>query len=108
MGQLRTPGAGRQGSTGAGRRLYDMLRRQITEGALPAGGRVPSTRALAAESGVSRTTVTAVYEQLAAEGFIVTSAGRVARVAGQLAPAVALPGRRARPAPRLSVFGRRV
>ena len=86
-----------------------MLRRQMADGTLSAGARVPSTRALAAELGVSRTTVTAVYEQLAAEGFIVTSAGRVARVASQLAPAAALrPSRRARPAPALSVFGRRV
>ena len=108
MGQLRAPAAGHSGAAGVGRRLYDLLRRQMGDGTLPAGGRVPSTRALAAELGVSRTTVTAVYEQLAAEGFIVTSAGRVARVASQLAPAAAAPGRRARPAPSLSVFGRRV
>jgi len=85
-----------------------MLRRQMADGTLSADARVPSTRALAAELGLSRTTVTAVYEQLAAEGFIVTSAGRVARVASQLAPAAAAPGRRVRPAPLLSVFGRRV
>jgi GntR family transcriptional regulator/MocR family aminotransferase len=109
MGQLRTPDARRPGAAGAGRRLYDLLRRQLTDGTLGAGARVPSTRALAAEFGLSRTTVTAVYDQLAAEGFIVTSAGRVARVAMQLAPAVApKPGRRARPAPSLSVFGHRV
>ena len=107
MGQLRAP-AKHPGATGAGRRLYDMLRRQVNDGTLCAGGRVPSTRALAAEFGVSRTTVTAVYDQLAAEGFIVTSAGRVARVAGQLAPAVASPGGPVRSAPPLSVFGRRV
>jgi len=115
MGQLRTPaaedhGADRAGRAGgAGRRLYDMLRRQMVDGTLPAGTRVPSTRALAAEFGVSRTTVTTVYDQLAAEGFIVTSAGRVARVASQLAPAAApRPGRRAHAAPPLSAFGRRV
>ncbi|MBL8344315.1 MAG: PLP-dependent aminotransferase family protein [Rubrivivax sp.] len=115
MGQLRAPAV--RGSAapasrrapGPGRRLYDMLRRQMADGALPAGARVPSTRALAAELGLSRTTVTAVFEQLAAEGFIVTSVGRVARVASQLARAeVPRPGRRVRPAPRLSVFGRRV
>jgi GntR family transcriptional regulator/MocR family aminotransferase len=109
MGQLRTPAAKYPGAAGAGRRLYDMLRRQMANGTLSAGARVLSTRALAAELGVSRTTVTAVYDQLAAEGFIVTSAGRVARVASQLAPAAASrPGRRVRPAPSLSVFGRRV
>ena len=50
----------------------------MTDGTLSAGTRVPSTRARAAESGVSRTTVTAVYDQLAAEGFIVTSAAPTA------------------------------
>ncbi|HEU0200809.1 MAG TPA: PLP-dependent aminotransferase family protein [Burkholderiaceae bacterium] len=111
MGQFRTPPGHRPGATGAGRRIYDLLRSQIAEGTLPSGARVPSTRALAADLGVSRTTVTAAYEQLAAEGYLVTSAGRVARVASPLV-APALPGpraaRRARPAPRLSEFGRRV
>jgi GntR family transcriptional regulator/MocR family aminotransferase len=108
MGQLRTPSA-RRGATGAGRRIYDMLRAQIADGTLSAGARVPSTRALAADLGVSRTTVTAAYEQLAAEGFIVTSGGRVARVASPLVPpAPPRPSRRAAPAPRLSAFGRRV
>lgn len=95
--------------TRVGRSLHELLRRQMSDGTLPAGGRMPSTRALAIEYGVSRTTVTAVYEQLAAEGFIVTSAGRAARVASQLAPAELPPaGRRARSAPPLSLFGQRV
>lgn len=109
MGQFHAPEVRHPGATGAGRRLYDLLRRQMTDGTLSAGGRVPSTRALAAELGVSRTTVTAVYDQLAAEGFIVTSAGRVARVASQLAPAATpQPSRRVRSGPPLSTFGRRV
>ncbi|MGM9487325.1 PLP-dependent aminotransferase family protein [Ideonella sp. YS5] len=108
MGQLKAP-VRRPGATGAGRRIYDLLRAQIAGGSLPPGARAPSTRALAAELGVSRTTVTAAYEQLAAEGFLVTSAGRAARVAGPLLPRVALvtkrrPGRQAS----LSTFGRRV
>src|SRR5438045_1470087 len=111
MGQLHTAVAGQPGAAGAGagRRLYQMLRRQMDDGTLPVGARVPSTRALAAEFGMSRTTVTTVYEQLAAEGFIVTSAGRVARVTGQPGPAAApQPGRRVRSAPSLSAFGQRV
>ncbi len=92
-----------------GRRLYEQLRRQMNDGTLCAGSPVPSTRTLAAEFGVSRTTVTAVYEQLAAEGFIVTAPGRVARVASQLTP-LAPPGprRRALLQPKLSAYGRRV
>jgi GntR family transcriptional regulator/MocR family aminotransferase len=68
-------------SRGAQRRIYARLRAQIEGGTLAAGVKLQSTRALAAELGVSRTTVTAVYEQLAAEGFVVTSAGKAARVA---------------------------
>ena len=95
----------------AGRRIYDLLRSQIADGTLAAGAQVPSTRALAADLGVSRTTVTAAYEQLAAEGFLATSVGRVARVASPLAAPArsdAKPKRRSTTAPTLSDFGRRV
>jgi GntR family transcriptional regulator/MocR family aminotransferase len=99
---------------GTGRRIYDLLRAQMADGTLPAGARLPSTRALAADLGVSRTTVTAAYEQLAAEGFVLTSVGRAACVAAApagaaatLAPRAATPRRGSR-APALSAFGRRV
>lgn len=69
-------------SRGAQRRIYAKLRAQIEDGTLAAGTKLVSTRAIAAELGVSRTTVTAAYEQLAAEGFVTTSAGKAARVAG--------------------------
>lgn len=111
MGQFFQSTAQRPGATGAGRRIYDLLRAQIADGTLPPGTRAPSTRALAAELGVSRTTVTAAYEQLAAEGFLVTSTGRVARVtSAPLAPApsAVTAARRAGFAPSLSEFGRRV
>ncbi|MBP0619490.1 PLP-dependent aminotransferase family protein [Cupriavidus consociatus] len=111
MGQFRPPGGTRPGATGAGRRIYDLLRAQIADGSLPPGAPAPSTRALAAELAVSRTTVTAAYEQLAAEGFLVTSAGRAARVASALAapalPASAGTPRLASHLP-LSRFGRRL
>ncbi|MDM0039308.1 PLP-dependent aminotransferase family protein [Variovorax sp. J22G21] len=96
---------------GAGRRIYDLLRAQIADGTLPAGARAPSTRALAADLGVSRTTVTAAYEQLAAEGFLATSLGRAARVASPPATVVNHSGpsdRRGKAALALSAFGRRV
>jgi GntR family transcriptional regulator / MocR family aminotransferase len=111
MDQFPRPSNRRHGATGAGRRIYDLLRAQIADGTLPPGSRAPSTRALAAELGVSRTTVTAAFEQLAAEGFLVTSSGRAARVAGP-------PGMTAEPGtpkdkpaksdPVLSNFGRRL
>jgi GntR family transcriptional regulator/MocR family aminotransferase len=111
MGQFRQPTDHRSGATGAGRRIYDLLRAQIADGTLPPDARAPSTRTLAAELGVSRTTVTAAYEQLAAEGFLVTSTGRVARIASPLvAPAApgTSSGRHAKSAPILSEFGRRL
>jgi len=96
---------------GSGRRIYDLLRSQIGDGTLRPGARITSTRALAAELGVSRTTVTAVFEQLAAEGFLMTSAGRAARVAAPLAasrPSKTTAKQPAVAAPALSAFGRRI
>ncbi|MCS7234545.1 MAG: PLP-dependent aminotransferase family protein, partial [Armatimonadota bacterium] len=50
--------------------LARQLRSTILEGRLRAGTRLPSTRALAASLGCSRTLVTRAYEELAAEGFV--------------------------------------
>ncbi len=112
MVHSKVVGHRRQGASGAGRRIYELLRAQIEEGSLPLGAKVPSTRALAAELAVSRTTVTQAYEQLVAEGFLETAPGRVARVAS--VPAVPTDAGRERPEgrapgpPPLSEFGRRV
>ena len=81
MGQLRSSlKSGKSRANGAGRRLYEHFRAQLADGRLKVGDGLPSTRVQATESGMSRTTVSAVYDQLAAEGFIVTSPGRAARV----------------------------
>ena len=90
MVQFKPPAGHLRGATGAGRSIYELLRSQMADGTRPADAAVPSTRSLAAELGVSRTTVTAAFEQLVAEGYLVTSAGRVARVAKPLAAAVPL------------------
>ena len=66
------------------KRIYEMFKSQIVEGNLRIGAKLPSTRALAIEQGISRTTVTVVYEQLAAEGYIETSVGAAPRVAAVL------------------------
>ena len=52
------------------RQLATALRQAIVEGNVGAGARLPSTRVLAAELGIARSTVVAVFEQLAAEGYI--------------------------------------
>ncbi|WP_332696749.1 MocR-like pyridoxine biosynthesis transcription factor PdxR [Bosea sp. (in: a-proteobacteria)] len=63
------------------RGIYSALKAQIGAGVYRPGAALPSTRALAAELGVSRTTVTAAYEQLLSEGFISGRQGARARVA---------------------------
>jgi GntR family transcriptional regulator/MocR family aminotransferase len=52
------------------RQLYDGLRQSILNGRLAPGVRLPATRRLAEELGVSRNTVLNAYEQLLAEGYL--------------------------------------
>jgi GntR family transcriptional regulator / MocR family aminotransferase len=92
------------------REIYDGLKGQIASGAYGPGALLPSTRALAAELDVSRTTVTAVYEQLLAEGFLETRQGGKTRVSSALArPVSSVTRRTSRSQPaRLSGYGRRI
>jgi GntR family transcriptional regulator/MocR family aminotransferase len=57
------------------RQVYAGLRQAILTGAFQSGGRLPSTRDLAQQLGVSRTVVLLAYEQLLAEGFAVGRPG---------------------------------
>jgi GntR family transcriptional regulator/MocR family aminotransferase len=57
------------------------LRAAIRDGRLEAGARLPSSRGLAAEVGVSRGVVTSAYDQLVAEGYLQTRQGAPVRVA---------------------------
>ncbi|WDD90238.1 PLP-dependent aminotransferase family protein (plasmid) [Burkholderia sp. FERM BP-3421] len=57
------------------RQLYDLIRRGILDRILTAGQKLPSTRALAVELGISRITVSLVYERLAAESYVLTVSG---------------------------------
>lgn len=50
--------------------LFAALRDGIVSGRLPAGLRLPASRTLAAQYGISRGTVSTVYEQLAAENYV--------------------------------------
>jgi GntR family transcriptional regulator / MocR family aminotransferase len=50
--------------------IYEQLRDRIVAGDLKTENRLPPSRALAIELGVSRSTTVAAYEQLSAEGFI--------------------------------------
>ncbi|MEM7375939.1 MAG: PLP-dependent aminotransferase family protein [Pseudomonadota bacterium] len=53
--------------------LYDAIRFQISSGGVSSGARMPSTRTLASELQLSRTTVSTAYEQLKSEGYLKSS-----------------------------------
>ncbi|MFF4170663.1 PLP-dependent aminotransferase family protein [Streptomyces sp. NPDC001744] len=100
-----------------GRALQEALREAVRSGRLAAGTRLPSSRELAADLGVSRGLVTEAYEQLTAEGYLRsdrgagTWVGGAARAAvrGARDPAAGTPGVRVdfRPGtPDLSLFPR--
>jgi len=57
------------------RQIYDSFRSAILSGQLHPGQRVPSTRVLAAEVGVSRFPVLNAYAQLLAEGYLQSHVG---------------------------------
>lgn len=63
------------------RQLYERLRAEILEGQLEAGARLPSTRVLASQLGVSRNTTALAYQQLLLEGYIESHVGHGTRVA---------------------------
>lgn len=58
-----------------GRALQEALREGVRTGRLTAGTRLPSSRELAADLGVSRGLVTEAYEQLTAEGYLRSDRG---------------------------------
>jgi GntR family transcriptional regulator/MocR family aminotransferase len=57
------------------RQLYEEWRKGILTGRFRRAERVPSTRELAATLAVARSTVTAAYDQLAAEGYLESAPG---------------------------------
>ncbi len=57
------------------RRTEHALREAVVSGRVAPGTRMPATRALAAQLGVSRGVVVEAYAQLAAEGYVVTRRG---------------------------------
>lgn len=90
-------------STGRRSGLEQALRDAIRAGRLAPSARLPSSRSLAAQTGLSRGTVQSAYEQLVAEGYLLTRRGSGTEVAGLARheptparhPALPLPGRSA-------------
>lgn len=83
------------------RQLHEWLRTSIRTGLLAAGTRLPASRTLAQELGVSRNTVLYAYDQLATEGFVLpdrrgTVVAPLAALAAPTRPAPALRSRMSR------------
>jgi GntR family transcriptional regulator/MocR family aminotransferase len=66
--------------------VYRALLDAVRGGRLEAGERLPPTRALAADLGVSRTTVATAYDRLVAEGFLTARVGAGTFVADAARP----------------------
>ncbi len=66
------------------RQVYLGVRHAILNAVVEPGSRLPSTRALASDIGVSRNTVVMAYEQLRAEGYTVGRGGSDTRVANEV------------------------
>ncbi len=66
------------------KQLYERLHSSILAGQLEHGARLPSTRTLASELGVSRTTTALAYEQLLLEGYLESRVGKGTIVANHL------------------------
>ena len=64
--------------------VYRALRRQILSGRMRPGSRLPSTRWLASELGISRNTALLAYEQLVAEGYLTAGSHAGTKVASEL------------------------
>jgi GntR family transcriptional regulator/MocR family aminotransferase len=94
------------------RQIYERIRSPILAGSLAPGTRLPSSRTLAGDIGVSRSTVELAFSQLEAEGFLIRRVGAGTYVTSAIperdrAPRITAP-RAARPpaTPRPATAGR--
>jgi GntR family transcriptional regulator/MocR family aminotransferase len=86
-----------------GTQLAAQIRALVLGGTLARGDRLPSSRALAADLGVSRSVTEQAYEQLHAEGWVEARRGSGTFVASGASPSSAPVAPRRRPAPRALV-----
>lgn len=101
-------GAKKIGDHLGARSICQTLREQIEDGVFGDDGSLPSSRGLAHELGVSRTTVTAAYEQLQAEGFIEVKQGMRPKVIRMRTPSHERTLSKSVSPSRLSSYGRRL
>jgi GntR family transcriptional regulator/MocR family aminotransferase len=74
------------------RRLYEAAKAAIHQQRLGAGSKLPSSRDLARDLGIARNTVIAAFEQLAAEGYVVSAKGSGTYVADLQAHSASMRG----------------
>src|SRR5262249_1559153 len=74
----------RRAGTALQRQIYSEIRRAVLDGVVQPGARLPSSRALADDLAVSRTTTLLAFEQLTAEGYLVGRRGSGTFVAREL------------------------
>lgn len=74
----------RHSSMSLQQQLHEHIRSLVLSGELKAGERLPSSRSLAKDLKVARITVTQVYDQLIAEGYVVSRIGAGSFVAGYI------------------------
>ncbi|AUH44752.1 hypothetical protein CXR04_06730 [Streptomyces sp. CMB-StM0423] len=79
-----------------GRQLQEQLRAAVRSGRPQPGERLPSSRRLAQQLGISRGLVVGAYEQLGAEGYLAAEKGAGTRVTAARRRPLPRPGR-ARP-----------
>src|SRR5205823_7459675 len=94
--------------------FYEELRAAILAGRLPPGARLPATRDLAAQYGLSRPTIVTAFEQLRSEGYVEGKVGSGTYVSETLpddflqAPQARAAGKRPRRKVVLSEYARRL
>lgn len=76
---------------GVANALFDQIRAAVTTGRVAVGDRLPPSRELAAQLGISRQTVTTVYGRLVAEGYLEGRAGGGTFVAATAGPTPTMP-----------------
>jgi GntR family transcriptional regulator / MocR family aminotransferase len=80
------------------RQLLRLLQQAILTSQLPPGTKLPSSRTLASDLGIARNTVLHVYDQLTAEGYVLSTTGSGTYVADTRPDCRAMNARQATPA----------
>jgi GntR family transcriptional regulator/MocR family aminotransferase len=76
------------------RQVLRLMQQAILTGQLPPGAKLPSSRTLAGDLGIARNTVLHVYDQLTAEGYVISTTGSGTYVADTRPDSAAVGGRK--------------